>query len=94
MGRVFLAEVTTSRGNRLKSGVDFGTSEVWGGLEAKEIGLVDALSTVDEYVNATWGLKQYDFGPNPDSLGLLPTSLREAMSSVIDSLAADALRVR
>lgn len=47
MGQVFVQELKTTRGSKLKPGVDYGTGEPWGGLEAKELGLVDAIGTLD-----------------------------------------------
>ena len=85
MGRVFLAELKATRGSRLKAGVDFGTGEVWGGLEAKDLGLVDATNTVDEYVATRWGLKQYDFGPTRDTVGLLTSSIAGAFTAAIEA---------
>src|SRR5262245_46140790 len=38
-GKVFVDDVMASRGAALKPGVDYGSGEVWGGIEAKELGL-------------------------------------------------------
>lgn len=85
MGQVFVSEVRARRGAMLKAGVDVSTGEVWGGLEAKDLGLTDTVDTVDVYVANTWGLKQYDFGPSPDNMGILGASLAGAMVSAIES---------
>jgi protease-4 len=71
LGGVFVKELQTARGKRLKQGVNYGTGEIWGGLEAKEIGLVDEIGTLDEVIASTWGLKAYDFGPQRQGMGLL-----------------------
>lgn len=64
LGGAFVAEVHRMRGSRLKRGVDFGTGEVWGGYEAKELGLVDSVNTLEEVVAAKWpGLRVHSFGP-------------------------------
>ena len=75
------------------NGVDFGTGEVWGGSEAKDLGLVDALGTVDEYVEATWGVRAYDFSPNKEGLGLLSSSIAGALRSALEPLLWSGLKV-
>lgn len=64
LGREFVADVHRLRGGKLKSGVDFGSGEVWGGYEALALGLIDSVSTLEEVVAAQWpGLRVHDFGP-------------------------------
>jgi len=81
LGTVFLGEVKAMRGPRLKAGVDFGTGEVWPGSEAKDIGLVDGVGTLEEYVSSTWGIKSYDFGPAPDGFQFLGKAIQDAIVS-------------
>ncbi|MEI2787423.1 MAG: S49 family peptidase [Steroidobacteraceae bacterium] len=87
MGGFFLAEVKARRGQALKSGVDFGTGEVWPGPEAKELGLVDGVATVDDFVATHWGMKTYDYGPSADSSPFLTRSLQDAIAGVVKRLA-------
>lgn len=87
MGGFFLAEVKARRGQALKANIDFGTGEVWPGPEAKEIGLVDAVSTVDDYVAVHWGLKPYDYGPSTDTAPFLTRSLQDALAGAVRRLA-------
>ena len=34
--------------------VDFASGEIWGGLEAKQLGLIDEVSTLDEVIRRRW----------------------------------------
>lgn len=84
MGQTFVDDLKAARGASLKAGIDYGSGEVWGGIEAKELGLVDAIGTVDDVVASTWGLKTYTFGPHPDSFGVLTSSLSALLPSVVE----------
>ena len=86
MGGFFLAEVKARRGSLLKDGVDVGTGEVWPGPEAKELGLIDDVSTVDDYIATHWGMKTYDYGPSADASPFLTRSLQDAVAGVIKRL--------
>ena len=66
--------------------MDYGSGEIWSGQEAKDIGLVDGISTLDEVVAANWGLKIYDFGPSQDTFGLFSSSLESLALRIGDSL--------
>jgi protease-4 len=87
MGGFFLAEVKARRGQALKSNIDFGTGELWPGPEAKELGLVDAVATVDDFVASHWGLKPYDYGPSADTAPFLTRSLQDALAGAVRRLA-------
>lgn len=56
MASVFIQEVKQQRKGKLKDG-DWFTGEMWTGQEAKEIGLIDEVATIDEYVQSTWHKK-------------------------------------
>lgn len=58
IGAAFLDEVKRARSATLKANVDYGSGEIWGGQEAKDIGLVDGISTLDEVVATTCGLPE------------------------------------
>jgi len=83
LGGAFVAEVKQRRGNTLKSGVDYGTGEIWDGAQAKEIGLVDTIGTIDEYVQNTWGLKSYDFGPSHEALQLFAKTVGDGVGGAV-----------
>jgi hypothetical protein len=68
LANALLTEVKATRGTHLKGNVDYGTGELWGGDEAKQIGLVDKVGTIDAIVEASWNLKTFNFGPNAASL--------------------------
>ena len=88
VGATFLGEVKRARSATLKANVDYGSGEIWGGQEAKDLGLVDGISTLDEVVATTWGLKTYDFGPSQDTFGLFSASLEGLAQKIGDSLAS------
>lgn len=94
LGRYFLDEVKARRGPHLKAGIDVATGEVWAGREAKEIGLVDAVGTLDDYVATAWGIRAYDFGPSAQGLQLLSRTLQETIVSSIQRLAIASVVVR
>ena len=79
LGTYFLDEVKARRGAQLKPGIDVATGEVWAGPEAKEIGLVDDVGTLDDYVANTWGVQTYDFGPSTQGLQLLGRTIQGAL---------------
>lgn len=64
MGKAFRAELVAQRKDKLIAGVDFGSGAVWGGTEAKRIGLIDEIATIDQVVKTRWpGLPIDDLGP-------------------------------
>lgn len=77
-GKAFLAELIQTRGSLLKPGIDYGTGEVWSGIEAKELGLIDAIGTVDDMTTAR-GMRSYNFGPYASAVGLLSRTMAEAL---------------
>ena len=94
LGTFFLEEVKARRGNHLKQGTDVATGEVWPGPEAKDLGLIDSVGTLDEYAASTWGLQTYDFGPSARGLQLLNRTLQDALVGSIQRLASSGPSVR
>ena len=88
VGATFLNEVQRARASTLKANVDYGSGEIWSGQEAKEIGLVDGISTLAEVVSTTWGLEAYDYGPNQDGFGLFSASFEGLVQRIGDRLAS------
>ena len=86
IGGVFVQELHLKRGSSLKAGIDFGSGEIWSGVEAKELGLVDALGTLEEAVSETWALKTYDFGPQQRGSALLTSFVSDALVATVESL--------
>lgn len=83
VGAAFLEDVKALRGDKLKPGVDFGTGEVWAGEEAKALGLVDQIGTLEQFVETRWGLRTYDFGPAEERMSLLGGTLQNLMESIV-----------
>jgi protease-4 len=79
MGAQFRDELETERKGKLAAGVDFGSGEIWGGLEAHKLGLVDGVSTLDQVVKSRWpDLKIHGFGPgNANGLPLIGASVEQ-----------------
>ncbi len=69
VGSAFVKDLHQQRGRYLKAGVDYGTGEVWSGLEAKALGLVDEIGTMESVVGNQAQLKQFNFGPRDKGLG-------------------------
>lgn len=69
LGQEFASELTAARGPKLKANINYATGEVWGGVQAAEIGLVDEIGTLDDYIQKTWDRPMYDYGPRRASLG-------------------------
>jgi protease-4 len=70
LGEAFVAEVRRLRGARLSDAADIATGEVWLGPDARTLGLVDGIGTLEEVIRNDWRLTWYDFGPRKGS-GLL-----------------------
>ncbi len=86
LGSTFVTDLKTARGHALKAGVDYGTGEIWSGVEAKEVGLVDSIGTLEDVVAIEWGLKSYDFGPTRPSAGLLGNLVGHTVRETVDLL--------
>lgn len=93
-GAAFLAEVKSLRGASLKSAADIGTGEVWFGSEAKDLGLIDQVSTLEAVVESTWGLRTYDFGPAQQSMPFFARLFQEAVVSGVQRLASTGPSIR
>lgn len=50
MGKIFASEVLEMRKGKLANAIDLFTGEVWDGKEAKALGLVDTIGTLDDVV--------------------------------------------
>ena len=85
LGSTFVTDLKLARGHALKTGVDYGTGEIWSGAEAKDVGLVDSIGTLEEVVANEWRLKPYDFGPSRQSAGLLGGLVNGALRNVVES---------
>ena len=84
LGQAFVAEVRQLRGARLRGGIDIGTGEVWLGPDARALGLVDAIGTLEEVIRNDWGLNWYDFGPRRGGGLLSFEATSELVGAVLD----------
>lgn len=78
-GGTFLSELVQARGRKLKTGVDYGTGEVWSGAEAMELGLIDTVGTIDDLTTVK-GVRAYNFGPHPSGGSLWGRAFAQALS--------------
>ncbi len=87
MGSAFVRELRAARGAHLKDDVDYGTGEVWYGEQAKEIGLVDDLLTIEQVIDRRFqGLAVHQFGPRKSSTSLLADAAADSAASAVDHL--------
>lgn len=73
IGTMFAQELTDRRGAKLKEGVTYTTGEVWHGVQAKEVGLIDTIGTEENAIAKMGGGKQLEpefFGPEKRQGGL------------------------
>lgn len=81
--KTFTADVVQHRGKKLKR-LDIFTGQVWNGLEAKELGLVDEIGTI-ETVQEGYKLKVRRLGPATQTL-LASSWLHEIGAGIGESL--------
>lgn len=67
MGDQFKGDVQKARGAKLSTSLDIATGEVWNGFDAKRVGLIDEVGTLDDVVASKFNLKTFDFGPGKPS---------------------------
>lgn len=86
VGAVFVGELKARRGQHLKAGIDYGTGEVWSGIEAKKIGLVDEIGSLEDLLTTSPRLRRYDFGPREPSMTHFATAIgRSIAETVVDA---------
>jgi protease-4 len=91
MGKRFAKEVVELRGAKLAKNVNLFTGEVWTGDEAKALGLVDEVNTLDSMVKEVWHLGYHDFGPVKSGSGFNFPFMSIA-DSVVDAFAESIAR--
>lgn len=89
VGDIFIGELKQHRGRHLKHGVDYGSGEVWNGIQAKELGLVDAVGTIETESHRLGGLDLFQFGPANTGIAGLGAEFMESLQAL---LASPALR--
>jgi protease-4 len=95
IGDVFVSEVKRLRGEKLSTTVDVGTGEVWLGPDAKRLGLIDEIGTMEEVIRSGWNLNSYDFGPRRQSGLFIAETRTELISEIVDKVVSQArLQIR
>lgn len=82
-GGIFIAELVQARGSKLRKGVDYSTGEVWSGVEAKKLGLVDTIGTVDD-ISTAKGARMHNFGPHPSNGSLWGRAFSQVLLESFD----------
>ncbi|WP_177307733.1 S49 family peptidase [Pseudoduganella namucuonensis] len=83
VGAMFVQELVAQRGPRLKQHVDYGTGEIWSGEEAKALGLVDEIGSLESLVRNTPSVETFNFGPRESSLARFASSMGRAAADTI-----------
>lgn len=86
VGRTFLRELEERRGRLLRQDVNYGSGEIWSGLEAKEIGLIDAIGTVDDFVGAQKDMRTFNFGPHAGGFAQMGSLFSTSVTSALDDI--------
>lgn len=87
LGTAFVDDLKTARGVHLRPKVDFGTGEVWTGAQAKELGLVDEIATLEDVVAQQFpGTKTHSFGPIPTGIPFLSAAWQGAAERSFEEL--------
>lgn len=94
MGKQFRAELDLARTGKLKPGIDYSSGEVWGGIEAKEVGLIDAIGTIDEVLKGFENAKAHDFGPSARTVPFIGAASSWVRDLVLDAIGAREMRLR
>jgi protease-4 len=82
IGEVFVDDVKRRRGDKLSAAANVASGEVWLGPDAKRLGLIDEIGTLEEVIRGGWNLNWYDFGPRRHS-GLFVAETRSDFISEI-----------
>ena len=88
VGGAFVEDLHQQRGRYLKADVDYGTGEVWSGMEAKSIGLVDEVGTIESVIGGRGKLKEFNFGPREEGFAGLGGRLVGSLVSSVEGIAA------
>ncbi|WP_395401104.1 S49 family peptidase [Pseudoduganella sp. UC29_106] len=95
VGGAFVQDLQAQRGARLNAKVDYGTGEVWSGMEAKALGLIDEIGTMEGFMGAQTKLKEFNFGPRDEGFGGLSSQLAKSILSLLgEANAPSAVQLR
>jgi protease IV len=94
MGAQFQKDVAAARGTKLQSAIDIATGEVWNGQEAKRIGLVDEIGTIDDVSQQQWQLKVFDLGPGRPQIPFMSALFEDFGRGFAASISTSSVQVR
>ncbi|KQV81006.1 hypothetical protein ASD15_14075 [Massilia sp. Root351] len=83
VGAMFVNELVAQRGMRLKAGIDYGTGEVWSGEEARSLGLVDEIGSLESLVRTAPDLKPFHFGPQESSIARFASTIGRTAAATL-----------
>lgn len=84
LGQTFLAELRSARGAHLKPNVDYGTGEVWTAAQAKDLGLIDEIATLEDVINKEFpGTTARRFGSARSGIPFLSAAAWESSAASI-----------
>lgn len=92
MGSRFAHELFEKRGQLLQKNVKYDTGEIWDGENAKKIGLIDDLGTIESVSSKYPGTTLYEFGPRNKGGGLFTSSAGNWVSEVVQKGIAESFR--
>lgn len=90
-GKNFMEEVQSMRTTHLDRSVKYDTGEIWNGQQAKDIGLVDEIGTIESVAATVPDTEVYDFGPGAPGKGMF-SSIVSSITSAVLSAAQNHLR--
>ena len=90
IGEVFVDEVKRRRGDKLSAAADVASGEIWLGPDAKRLGLIDEIGTLEEVIRGGWNLNWYDFGPRRQSGLLVAETRSDLISEIVDQVISHA----
>jgi protease-4 len=100
VGTMFTEELMARRGDKLKQGVKFDTGEVWNGVQAKDVGLIDTIGTEENAIAKMGGGKKLEpeyFGPEKRQMGLFAgfsDLITSSIRAALNDLAAETATIR
>jgi protease-4 len=86
VGGAFVQDLHQQRGRHLRANVDYGTGEVWSGMEAKALGLVDDIGTMETVLGTHARLKEFSFGPRQEGFGSLGGQFMGSILTVLNDI--------
>jgi protease-4 len=85
MGQRFEDELHERRGKFLQANMKYDTGEIWDGVAAKRLGLIDDLGTIESITLKYPDAKLFDFGPRNSGMGIFAASIGDWLQSIMTS---------